>query len=81
MLDALVKDDLGLPDFRQGGNHRKHDLDRPVGRGAKDSPELGFKYLGTLQAEADGAKPQEGIAFLERVQVGEKFVAAQVQRP
>src|SRR4029450_3928084 len=65
----------------QSRDHRKHHADLAECRGAEDRPELGAQDLGTSEANPHPALAKEGIVLLGNRQIGERLVAADVERP
>ena len=64
-----------------GGDHREQHADRVERGDAQDGAELHPEELGPGQAEADGALSEVGIALARQGEVGQRLVAAGVERP
>ena len=80
-IGQLALDDgLGLIELGDFGNHREHDLQRAAAAGAQQRANLAAQQAGTVEAEPDRAPPQRGIFLDHGFHIGQRLVAADVER-
>ena len=79
-FDGLFGDLLFDPaQFFQADDHRDHHPQVAVGGGTDGSTDLAQEYFRVVFVEADAAPAEEGVFFFREVEVGQRFVAADVQ--
>ena len=67
------------PPFGQVCDHGKHDPQRPKFSGAQNGSQLLAQQVGSVQTEADTAFAQERDWLPAHVDVGQRFIAADIQ--
>ena len=77
---AFVEQHIGGFEFLHAGDHRVHDFQVAIDAGSQDGAELRAEQVLFLEAEPDGAPAEERVHLLGQVNVGEQFVAAEVER-
>ncbi len=77
---ALFQDRVGLVHLRRAADHRIHDPQPGIERGRpQQGPQLGLEQRRPVQAQADGAPPQERIVLRRQLARGRDLVAAEIE--
>ncbi len=71
---------LGLPKLHQRADHREHDAHIAQDAGPHDGPKLALEHRDVVQAHADGAVAEEGIALGVGGLGLRVFVGAEIER-
>ena len=79
MRELALDQVLGLVEFRDGRDHRKHDLQRAAAAGAQQRAQLRAQQGRPVEPEADRAPAERRILLFDVAHVGQHLVAADVE--
>ncbi len=81
-IGQLALDDrLGLIEFGDIRNHREHDLQRAAAAGPQQRADLAAQQSRPVEPEPDRAPAERGIFLDHGLHIGQRLVAADVERP
>ncbi len=70
---------LGLVEFLDGGDHRKHDFQVASARGAQQRADLAAQQARAVETQSYGAPTERRVLLLDIAHVGQHLVAADVE--